>query len=61
VESAGSTRVSKRSRRELTPRERSPIPPRERRHRTRTPPAPIPPKDEPAVHSGSEEGEIEEE
>jgi pre-mRNA-processing factor 40 len=48
-----------RSRRELTPRERSP-PPRERRHRTRTPPAALPPKEEPAVHSGSEEGEIEE-
>ncbi|KAF8867115.1 hypothetical protein BDZ45DRAFT_3829 [Acephala macrosclerotiorum] len=60
VESAGSTRATKRSRRELTPRERSPIP-RERRHRTRTPPAALPPKEEPAVHSGSEEGEIEEE
>lgn len=50
-----------RTRRELTPRERTP-PPRERRHRTRTPPAAVlPPKEEPAVHSGSEEGEIEEE
>ncbi|KAK0104630.1 PRP40 pre-mRNA processing factor 40 [Cadophora gregata] len=61
VESADSARVAKRSRREITPRERTPIPPRERRHRTRTPPAPIPVKEEPAVHSGSEEGEIEEE
>jgi pre-mRNA-processing factor 40 len=76
VESASSTRLAKvsspaislrwsltsekRTRRELTPRERSP-PPRERRHRTRTPPAVLPPKEEPAVHSGSEEGEIEEE
>lgn len=75
VESAGSTRIAKvssdyryfiptctnnsqRSRRE-SPRERSP--PRERHHRTRTPPVVIPPKEEPAVHSGSEEGEIEEE
>ncbi|KAH8663066.1 hypothetical protein BGZ60DRAFT_530215 [Tricladium varicosporioides] len=58
VESASSARVNKRSRRELTPRERSP-PPRERSHRVRTPPAPA--KEEPAVHSGSEEGEIEEE
>ncbi|TVY85364.1 Pre-mRNA-processing protein prp40 [Lachnellula suecica] len=53
-----SARMVKRSRRELTPRERSPPP---RRHRTRTPPAAIPSKEEPAVHSGSEEGEIEEE
>ncbi|RDL41944.1 uncharacterized protein BP5553_01923 [Venustampulla echinocandica] len=61
VESVGSaSRNAKRPRRELTPRERSP-PPRERRHRTRTPPAAIPAKEEPAVHSGSEEGEIEEE
>ncbi|KAG9235628.1 formin binding protein-like protein [Amylocarpus encephaloides] len=59
VESASSSRIAKRTRRELTPRERSP--PRERRQRTRTPPAPLPPKEEPAVHSGSEEGEIEEE
>ncbi|KAF4627094.1 hypothetical protein G7Y89_g11059 [Cudoniella acicularis] len=58
VESAGSARVIKRTRRELTPRERSP-PPRERSHRARTPP--VPAKEEPAVHSGSEEGEIEEE
>ncbi|TAQ88502.1 hypothetical protein B7494_g3198 [Chlorociboria aeruginascens] len=63
VESAGSRKDIKRTRRDLTPskRERSPVPPRERRHRTRTPPAPIPAKEEPAVHSGSEEGEIEEE
>ncbi|TGO65214.1 hypothetical protein BCON_0003g00060 [Botryotinia convoluta] len=57
-------RDSKRTRRENTPkqRERSPVPPRERRHRTRTPSAAkIPAKEEPAVHSGSEEGEIEEE
>ncbi|KAF5870169.1 putative formin binding protein [Botrytis fragariae] len=57
-------RDSKRTRRENTPkqRERSPVPPRERRHRTRTPPAAkTPAKEEPAVHSGSEEGEIEEE
>lgn len=44
----------------MTPRERSPIPaPRERR--ARSPPVKLPPKEEPAVHSGSEEGEIEEE
>ncbi|KAJ5047278.1 uncharacterized protein L3040_003112 [Drepanopeziza brunnea f. sp. 'multigermtubi'] len=61
VESADSARMAKRTRRDVTPRERSPLPPRERRHRTRTPPAPIPAKEEPAVHSGSEEGEIEEE
>ncbi|CZS90335.1 related to U1 snRNP protein [Rhynchosporium graminicola] len=69
VESADSTRLAKRTRRDITPRERSPIPPlRERRHRTRTrtpPPtaavAAIPAgKEEVAVHSGSEEGEIEE-
>ncbi|KAI9644718.1 U1 snRNP protein [Ciborinia camelliae] len=57
-------RDSKRTRRENTPkqRERSPVPPRERRHRTRTPPAAkLPAKEEPAIHSGSEEGEIEEE
>ncbi|TVY26536.1 Pre-mRNA-processing protein [Lachnellula hyalina] len=63
VGSEGSARLAKRTRRELTPRERTP-PPRERRHRTRTPPAVVaalPPKEEPAVHSGSEEGEIEEE
>lgn len=73
-ESAGSARLPKvrtppspsiiltntsfqRTRREITPRERSP--PRERRQRT--PPVVLPPKEEPAVHSGSEEGEIEEE
>ena len=51
--------IIKRSRREVTPRERSPIAaPRERR--VRTPPK-VPAKEEPAVHSGSEEGEIEEE
>ncbi|KAL3428054.1 FF domain-containing protein [Phlyctema vagabunda] len=62
IESQGSRRDSKRVRREPTPplRERSP-PPRERRHRTRSPPAPVPIKEDPAVHSGSEEGEIEEE
>ncbi|TGO54036.1 hypothetical protein BOTNAR_0279g00100 [Botryotinia narcissicola] len=57
-------RDSKRTRRENTPkqRERSPVPPRERRHRTRSPPAAKTlAKEEPAVHSGSEEGEIEEE
>lgn len=56
---------NQRTRRENTPkqRERSPVPPRERRHRTRTPPpaAKTPAKEESAVHSGSEEGEIEEE
>ncbi|RFU35943.1 hypothetical protein B7463_g299, partial [Scytalidium lignicola] len=57
AESVGSRRDSKRSRREITPRERSPLP--DRHPRTRTPP-PLP-KEEPAVHSGSEEGEIEEE
>lgn len=60
------TSPKQRTRRENTPkqRERSPVPPRERRHRTRTPPpaaAKIPAKEDPAVHSGSEEGEIEEE
>ncbi|ESZ92215.1 hypothetical protein SBOR_7402 [Sclerotinia borealis F-4128] len=61
---ADTRRDSKRTRRENTPkqRERSPVPPRERRHRTRTPPAAkIPAKEELALHSGSEEGEIEEE
>ncbi|KAI9738926.1 MAG: hypothetical protein M1818_005240 [Claussenomyces sp. TS43310] len=54
-----------RVRRERTPppatRERSPVPVRDRRHRTRTPPPSVPIKEDPAVHSGSEEGEIEEE
>lgn len=63
VESVSSRRDSKRPRRERTPpagtRERSPAP-RDRRHRTRTPPA-VPTKEDLAVHSGSEEGEIEEE
>jgi len=60
VESVGSRRDSKRSRRDITPgkRERSPVPPRERRPRI-SPPKAV--KEEPAVHSGSEEGEIEEE
>ncbi|KAI1416980.1 hypothetical protein F5Y13DRAFT_153492 [Hypoxylon sp. FL1857] len=58
------SRDSKRLRRERTPRERSPH--RDTRHKTRTPPAVAaaaaqpPPKEEPGVHSGSEEGEIEE-
>lgn len=48
-----------RLRRERTPRERSPH--REARPKTRTPPAVQPPtKDDTGVHSGSEEGEIEE-
>lgn len=50
-----------RSRREVTPgikRERSPNPPRERRPKA-SPPKVV--KEEAAVHSGSEEGEIEEE
>ncbi|KAI9797598.1 MAG: hypothetical protein M1833_005381 [Piccolia ochrophora] len=61
-ESASSRRDSKRSRRDLSPRDRSPPPPPAppRRRRSRTPPKPVV-KDEPAVHSGSEEGEIEEE
>ncbi|CAG8981348.1 hypothetical protein HYALB_00013625 [Hymenoscyphus albidus] len=57
-ESVGSERSSKRTRREITPRERTP-PPRERR--LKMPPVTLLPKEEPAVHSGSEEGEIEEE
>ncbi|CCU81928.1 pre-mRNA-processing protein prp40/formin binding protein (FNB3) [Blumeria hordei DH14] len=57
-ESASSLKATKR-RTELTPRERSPVPSRERQQRTRTPT--LHPKDEPALHSGSEEGEIEEE
>ncbi|KAI1126089.1 hypothetical protein F5Y10DRAFT_245592 [Nemania abortiva] len=53
------SRDSKRLRRERTPRERSPH--REVRHKTKTPPAPrLPSKEDPGVHSGSEEGEIEE-
>ncbi|GAP84918.1 putative FF domain-containing protein [Rosellinia necatrix] len=53
------SRDSKRPRREKTPRERSPH--REARHKTKTPPAPLPPsKEDAGVHSGSEEGEIEE-
>ncbi|KAI1859802.1 hypothetical protein JX265_010251 [Neoarthrinium moseri] len=53
------SRDSKRLKRERTPRERSP--PREARHKTRTPPPTVPPpKEDPGVHSGSEEGEIEE-
>ncbi|KAI0841236.1 hypothetical protein F5Y06DRAFT_260971 [Hypoxylon sp. FL0890] len=54
------SRDSKRVRRERTPRERSPH--RDTRHKTRTPPAAAqpPPKEDPGVHSGSEEGEIEE-
>ncbi|RKF82400.1 Pre-mRNA-processing protein prp40 [Golovinomyces cichoracearum] len=60
-ESVSSSRVPKR-RRELTPHEPSPNQPRDRRNRTRTPPSSFPPrKEEAAVHSGSEEGEIEEE
>lgn len=55
-----------RTRRERTPpREHSPAPVRDRDHRTRTPPASVPvsvaTKEDVAVHSGSEEGEIEEE
>ncbi|KAI1401576.1 hypothetical protein F4819DRAFT_457938 [Hypoxylon fuscum] len=56
------SRDSKRLKRERTPpRERSPH--RETRPKTRTPPvvaAQPPPKEDPGVHSGSEEGEIEE-
>ncbi|KAG9248018.1 formin binding protein-like protein [Calycina marina] len=52
-ESIGSARLAKRSRTELTPA----VPARS--SRTKTPPAAI--KEEAAVHSGSEEGEIEEE
>lgn len=44
-----------KSRRDRTPRERSPP----LRRKSRTPPAPV--KEEPAVHSGSEEGEMVEE
>ncbi|KAI9775975.1 MAG: hypothetical protein M1839_000674 [Geoglossum umbratile] len=53
AESVG--RDSKRSRRERTSRERTPS----RRLKSKTPPKAA--KEEPAVHSGSEEGEIEEE
>ncbi|OTA94260.1 hypothetical protein M434DRAFT_269069 [Hypoxylon sp. CO27-5] len=53
------SRDSKRLRRERTPRERSPH--RDTRHKTRSPPAAQPPpKEDTGVHSGSEEGEIEE-
>jgi hypothetical protein len=50
-----------RTRRSPPPREHSPAP-RDRNHRTRVSPAPTPApvKEDPAVHSGSEEGEIEE-
>ncbi|ORY62108.1 uncharacterized protein BCR38DRAFT_458707 [Pseudomassariella vexata] len=53
------SRDSKRLKRERTPRERSP--PRDGHQKTRTPPAVQPPsKKDAGVHSGSEEGEIEE-
>ncbi|KAI1328338.1 hypothetical protein F5Y16DRAFT_159224 [Xylariaceae sp. FL0255] len=53
------SRDSKRLKRERTPRERSQA--REQRHKTKTPPAvQPPPKEDLGVHSGSEEGEIEE-
>ncbi|KAI9819914.1 MAG: hypothetical protein M1827_006484 [Pycnora praestabilis] len=54
---ASGRRDSKRSRRERSPRERTPPP---RRQESRSPPA-QPIKEEPTIHSGSEEGEIEEE
>ncbi|KAI9674780.1 MAG: hypothetical protein M1817_001684 [Caeruleum heppii] len=66
-ESVISRREPKRSRRDRTSRERSPPPAHGRdgrRKRTISPAPPRkqePPKEEPAVHSGSEEGEIEEE
>jgi hypothetical protein len=56
--------IIQRTRRERTPppaRERSPAPVRDRPQKTRTPPPAATVKDDPAVHSGSEEGEIEEE
>jgi pre-mRNA-processing factor 40 len=61
-----------RTRRSPPPREHSPAPVRDRSHRTRVSPAPAPTpalapalapapvKEDPAVQSGSEEGEIEE-
>ncbi|KAI0126010.1 hypothetical protein BJ170DRAFT_685253 [Xylariales sp. AK1849] len=53
------SRDSKRLRREKTPRERTP--PKEAPPKTKTPPAvQPPPQDDGGVHSGSEEGEIEE-
>lgn len=60
VESGGSRRDSKRSRRDSRARETSP--PRDRNHKTRLSksPAPLPAKEEEALQSGSEEGEIEE-
>ncbi|KAI9800103.1 MAG: hypothetical protein M1825_004285 [Sarcosagium campestre] len=64
VESVGSRRDSKRSRRERSPRKRTVSPPAQATRRTKPAPraaAPKPTKDEPAIHSGSEEGEIEEE
>lgn len=55
-----SSRNVQRPRRDRSPRE-PPNPPRDRRHKTRTPPPAPTVKEEIAVHSGSEEGEIEEE
>ncbi|POS77178.1 hypothetical protein DHEL01_v204422 [Diaporthe helianthi] len=53
------SRDSKRLKRDISPRERTPR--RDSRLKTRSPQPPALPKDEPAgVHSGSEEGEIEE-
>ncbi|RKF62712.1 Pre-mRNA-processing protein prp40 [Erysiphe neolycopersici] len=60
VESVSCSRVPKR-RRDLVSHENSPTQSRERRNRTRTPPISLPHKEETTVHSGSEEGEIEEE
>jgi hypothetical protein len=63
-------RLLQRTRRSPPPREHSPAPVRDRSHRTRVSPAPAPApapalapapvKEDPAVQSGSEEGEIEE-
>ncbi|KAI1004375.1 Pre-mRNA-processing protein prp40 [Podosphaera aphanis] len=59
-DSVNSSKVAKR-RKDTTLRERSPNSGRDRKHKARTPPAPAPPQEAPALHSGSEEGEIEEE
>ena len=51
----GTDKTVQKSRKDRAPRERSPP----LRRKSRTPPAPV--KEEPAVHSGSEEGEMVEE
>ncbi|OBT79990.1 hypothetical protein VF21_01166 [Pseudogymnoascus sp. 05NY08] len=59
LESGVSKRDTKRTRRERTPPRESPA--QDRAAKAKTPTTTLPPKEDPAVHSGSEEGEIEEE